>query len=142
MKKLIPILLVILCFACAIKVRSYKSVEQADIIYKIDAIDSVNSFYIIYAVKDNLKYKIVSKKGDIKGCKKIIVGKKYKFTLESILAEKIHLGDKEFSSSNSLNVDCFSFDENTEICKEQFKGINDLHKTKDLVGLCYSESRN
>lgn len=131
-----------LCCTCATKVRSDKSVEQADTIYRIDAIDSVNSFYIIYAAKDNQKYKIVSKKGNIEGCKKIMVGKVYKFTLESILAEKIKLGDKEFSSSNSLNVDCFSFDENTEICKEHSKGINDLHKTKDLVGLCYSAPRN
>ena len=126
----------------ATKLSSDKSVEQADTIYRIDSIDSVNSFYTIYASKDNQKYKIVSKKGDTKDCKKIIVGKEYKFELESILAEKIKLGDKEFSSSNSLKVDCFSFEENTEICKEQSKGIHDLHKTKDLVGLCYSAHRN
>jgi 2-hydroxy-3-keto-5-methylthiopentenyl-1-phosphate phosphatase len=142
MKKFVPILLAMLCCTCATKVSSDKLVEQADTIYRIDSIDSVNSFYIIYALKDNQKYKIVSKKDDIKGCKKIVVGKDYKFNLESILAEKIKLGDKEFSSSNSLTVDCFSFDDNTEICKEQSKGIHDLHKTKDLVGLCYSAPRN
>ena len=142
MKKFMPILLVMLCCTGATKVHSGKSAGQVDTIYTVDAVDSVNSFYIIYAAKNNQRYKIVSKKGDIKGCKKIMAGKEYKFNLKSILAEKIKLGDKEFSSSNSLNVDCFSFEGNTEICKEQSKGIYDLHKTEDLVGLCYSAPRN
>jgi hypothetical protein len=142
MKKFIPILLVMLCCTGATKVHSSKSAEQADTIYTIDAIDSVSSFYVIYVAKDKQRYKIVSKKGDVKGCKKIVVGGGYKFNLESILAEKIKLGDKEFSSSNSLSVDCFSFEGNTEICKEQSKGIYDLYKTKNLVGLCYSAPSN
>lgn len=133
-----PILLVMLCCTgTATKVQSGKSEEQADTIYRVDAIDSMNSFYIIYAATDKQRYKIVSKKVDINGCIKIKPGKEYRFNLESILAEKIKLGDKEFSSSNSLNVDCFAFEEHTTICKEQSKGIHDLHKTENLVGLCY-----
>lgn len=142
MVKLIPILLAILSCTGPARVSSDKSSEQTDTIFRIDAIDSVNSFYVIYAAKDNQSYKIVSKKGDIKGCRKIMVGEKYKFHLESILAEKVKIGGNEFSSSNSLKVNCFSFEDNTEICKEQSKGINDLHKTKDLVGLCYLPPRN
>jgi len=106
-------------------------------LYSVSEIDSVNSFYIVYLEGQGKKYKVVSKKATSNGCNKIEKEQEYVFVLSSILNEKVKLGDKEFSSSNSLMVDCFSFDEKTKICKEESKGIYDLFKTRNLIGLCY-----
>lgn len=145
MKNLIFIFLVII-FSCGSKAR--KSINKDDKVYQTNnfyqvyKLDSINSFYIVYLEKNKQKYKIVSEKKDNNKCEKIQIGQKYLFELTSILEQKIKLGDKEFSSSNSLMVNCYYFGKNTKICKEESEGIYDLFKTENLLGLCYVKPSN
>lgn len=141
MKKLISLLLLLFSCAGAAHVEKSKAQNKNEILHKIEAIDSINSFYIVYTLIEERTYKIVSKKNNNEGCVKIKTGNSYKLKLESLLSEKIKLGDTEFSSINSLQVDCFYFEENTKICREPDKNIYDLFKSENLNGLCYIDTK-
>jgi len=107
--------------------------------YLIKEIRSKNSWYIIYAQKQDSLYKIVvGKENKIDtSCKKITVGKYYNLDLKSRRANAPEIGGVKLQPVNYLDVDCYAYDEKTEICIEPKKGIYDLYYTKDLDGLCY-----
>jgi len=105
--------------------------------YEVLKIDSINSFYIVYLIKDNIKYKVISKKTEEKTCSTITQHEKYIFNLSSVKFTPIKFGN--FTIVESLTVDCFPFDEQTTICTEEKEGIYDLYLTNNLKGLCYIE---
>ena len=141
----ISILTCVLFFSCGKKVslpvnqNELKDLNLAknDSLYEIYKIDSINTFYIVYAKRKDTKFKIVSKKTNSTNCNKILVGSSYNLKLKSILKQEVKLGDKTFSSSANLLVTCFTFEENTKICRE--KDITDLHNAENLSGLCFIE---
>ncbi|WP_114751992.1 hypothetical protein [Pleomorphovibrio marinus] len=117
--------------------------------YLIKKIKSKNSWHIIYAQKQDSLYKIVVGKevmaGD--GCNKIVVGKSYDFELKSrkenvpvingVRLKPVNYLDVKTPAYDKGGVECYSYDEKTEICTEPKKGIYDLYYTDDLKGLCY-----
>jgi len=107
--------------------------------YLIKKIKSKNSWYIIYAKKQDSLYKIVVRKEGLSGddCKKIVVGKYYDLELKSRRDNAPEINGVKLKPVNYLDVECFSYDEETEICIEPKKGIYDLYYTDDLKGLCY-----
>lgn len=107
-----------------------------DSLYEVYKIDSVNIFYIVYARKNNTNFKIISKKTGLINCDKVLVDYYYNLKLKSILRQEVKLGDKSFSSAGNLLVNCFTFEGNTEICRED--GISDLYRAENLNGLCYT----
>jgi hypothetical protein len=107
---------------------------QKDSLYEVYKIDSINIFYLVYAKRKGINFKIVSKKSASLDCNKIQVASRYEFKLQSILRQEVKLGDKSFSSIGNLLVNCFTFEQNTEICREE--GISDLHRAENLNGLC------
>lgn len=136
MKKNIIFLMVII-FSCSFQVKN-KSIQNsnntaANDLFKVYKIDSINSFYFVYCTKNELNYKIISKKVNQK-YKHIIIkeNNSYSFKLKEF---------PDYSNNNnpltgySPIVDCFMLDEETEICKE--KDIKDLYTTPNLIGLYY-----
>tara|TARA_R100001377_G_C3177701_1_gene105415 strand:+ start:644 stop:1069 length:426 start_codon:yes stop_codon:yes gene_type:complete len=138
MKIIIPISIIVcvLFFSCAKKVsQSMNQTTEKDSLYEVYKIDSINTFYIVYAKRNGTKFKIVSKKANSEHCNKIFVGSSYNLNLKSILKQEIKLGDKTITSSSNLLVTCFTFEDNTKICREE--DITDLHHAENLIGLCF-----
>jgi hypothetical protein len=101
--------------------------------YFISRIDSIRSYYLIYANKEKKIYKIVSKK---ESCSHPIeVGSSYSLSLTSVWTEPIIIDGIDISPSKILNVKCVGFDDSTSICLEG-DSIRDLFEAKDLKGLC------
>jgi len=113
--------------------------EQGE--YLITKIDSINNWYVIYAIKDKSKYKIISKKTNKKRCNEIAVGKSYNFILRSMYEIKresapIIDGVKLFPQNYLHLFPCFHVDDETDICIELANGIYDLYFCDNLKGLC------
>lgn len=109
--------------------------SQKQIEYKIYKIEKLNSYYLIYCEKDGEKYKIVSKEPNdekIKAYKKIKIGESYNLKLVNY---PDYSKNKDPLTGFSPLVNCFTFDSDTNICKEQ--GVNGLYTTKSLTGLYY-----
>ncbi|MAL12735.1 MAG: hypothetical protein CL554_19880 [Algoriphagus sp.] len=117
--------------------------------YLIKKIKSKNSWHIIYAQKQDSLYKIVVGKEGLSrdNCKKIVVGKYYDLELKSrrenvpvingVKLKPVNYLDVKSPAYDKEGVECYSYDEKTEICIEPKKGIYDLYYTDDLKGLCY-----
>ncbi len=107
--------------------------------YLIKEIKVKNSWYIIYAEKKDTLYKIVVGKEEKanKNCDRIIVGSYYDLKLQSRSENVPEIGGVKLKPINNLDVQCYAYDIETEICIEPEKGILELYYTKDLNGLCY-----
>lgn len=92
--------------------------------YRINKIKTVGKYYVIYAVKNDSTYKIVSKKEKMSGCKKIKKNESYPLKFSKI------------QSLAGSEVDCFSFDAKTAICKEPDV---ELGLVSNLKGLYFIE---
>lgn len=125
MKYKILIIIILLCFtSCKIsRINNNK--------YKVYKIDKLNSYYIIYCEKGNDKYKIISKDtGEIYSKhQEIKIGYYYHFNL---INYPIYNNDNPITGFTPL-VNCFSFDDNTKICKEE--GINGLYISTNIIGI-------
>lgn len=113
---MIKILVFILCTT------AYASAQVP--MYKVNKIKSVGKFYVIYAVKGDSAYKIVSKKEKIDDGTRIRKNESYPFKVSTI------------KSLAGPEVDCFSFDEKTAICKEPDV---ELALASNVKGLCLIE---
>lgn len=94
--------------------------------YKIDKIKHVKSVYVIYALKDNERYKIVSIREKSKNCNKIKVGHEYDLVLfpyfdEDDLSNSIVTHVEINGTSISLIDDCHA----------------NIYTSTNLKGLCY-----
>lgn len=117
----------------------HKPLTQQLISYTVYKIDSINSYYLIYAKKGDSIYKIVSKKVKITKCSKVTTNHNYAFKLHSSLYNK-QIGTKKILAQNSLLVNCFYYDKVTSICLEG-DSIRDLYSAENLKGLYY-QSKN
>lgn len=100
-------------------------ISQAQVpTYKIDKIKRLRNHFVIYAISNDTTYKIVSDKQKIIDCKKIKKNKCYPLKF------------KKVQSLAGSEIDCFSFDENTVICKEP---DIDLYIATNLKGLCLTK---
>lgn len=120
--------------------RFQRSMPQSDSLYLVKKIDSINNWYTIYATKNDSSFKIVVKKQnhqDLK-CKRMIrVGLSYYLMLHSRKNEVPEINGVKIKPVNSLDVQCYTYDDSTSICIEPKKGIYDLFHTPDIKGLCY-----
>lgn len=114
--------------------------QMTDNIYKVYKIDSVHSYYLVYAKRGDTLYKIVSKKQWQRNSNKIYVGGQYDFLLHSVWHQKIMIGNVDVSPSNMPHITCMNFDDSTAICLEK-DSINDLFIASNLKGLFILKQR-
>ena len=103
------------------------------IIYKVYKIDSINSYYIIYAKSGSAVFKIVTSKESAKNCNKIVVDKSYEFHLHSVLSVN---GESVIPANQINEVTGFRIDNITTISLEG-DSIMDLFFADNIKGLCY-----
>jgi hypothetical protein len=104
--------------------------------YKVYKIDSINTYYLIYARKGDSLYKIVSKKNVVGNCDSVIrLNSSYEFELHSSLTD-FKIGKIVVSPKATLNVPCFYYDASTTICLEG-DSIRDLYYADNVKGLCF-----
>jgi hypothetical protein len=129
--KYILILVPLIFFACvSSKIKNRSNITT----YNVYKIDSVNTYYLIYTKKNDTIYKIVSKKEIMDRGQKIQLNRMYAFELHSILSE-FRIGNATVSPKTS-NINCFAFDEKTNICLEG-DSIKDLYSANNIKGLYY-----
>jgi hypothetical protein len=131
--KNITILLCMFLLACT-SIKKQENISKTDDLYNVFKIDSMNSYYIIYATKKDSIYKIVSKKEKIYKCNIIKSGLSYKLKLHSMRDNPPTIGGVKIKPINYMDINCFQFDNETSICKE--KGIYDLYFADNINGLC------
>jgi hypothetical protein len=105
--------------------------------YEVYKIDSINSYFLVFARRDDSLFEIVSKKENSLDCKKIRVGQQYTLALNSLWNEDRWVGNINVKPSLTPHVTCLRFDDSTSICIDREHGIYDLFLTPSLTGLCY-----
>ena len=99
--------------------------SNCDSSYKVYKIDSINDFYLIYALKKNIRYKIISKKKNCSNGNRILKDNCYDFKLSSRLYND--------SLITPGLAGCIYVDNTTKICVED--SIYDLSIASNIVGL-------
>lgn len=138
MRKLLLFVILFVYGCSSSKIESVKKLENSN--YLITKIKTINSWVIIYAEKLNSQYKIVVRKDTVSysSCnEKIVVGNYYDLELISRRDNVPIINGIKLQPMNYLDIKCFSYDENTEICIEPENGIYDLYYTENIKGLCY-----
>jgi hypothetical protein len=105
--------------------------------YEVYKIDSINSYFLVFARRDDSLFEIVSKKDNSLDCKKIRVGQQYNLALKSLWSEDRWVGNLNVKPSLTPHVTCLRFDDSTSICIDREHGIYDLFLTPSLTGLFY-----
>lgn len=90
-------------------------------LYKVNKIKKRHGYYLIYVMKGDSTYKIISKKEFNAGCLWVRKGGSYPFILSRV------------KSFGGPEVECFSFDERTVFCRD---ADTELAVVKNLKGLC------
>lgn len=105
--------------------------------YYVYRIDSLNSFYLIYAQLNGKSYKIISQKEAFPYGESIIVGSTYSLNLISVVEQLASGADKSttFNGFGMNNIKCLDYDKGTSICIEEENGIYDLHAALNIRGL-------
>lgn len=137
MKNILLSLLMILFFYSQMKVNELKANnlngKKGSIYYKVCKIDSVNTYYLIYAERNDSIFKIVSKKEEVINPDKIKIGSCYEFALYS-LRNSLVIGGVKIAPVNYLDAPWFFVDESTAICIES-NCVGDLFFANNLKGL-------
>ncbi|PSL25864.1 hypothetical protein CLV42_11269 [Chitinophaga ginsengisoli] len=135
------IFLYLLLFVCLAACRSSSKLsDYKGNIYLIRKVKSVNNWYVIYATKKDSVYKIIVQKEntDTLSCReKVNIGKYYKLILHSRKKDPPSLNGIPIRPMNSLDIQCYQYDEVTEFCIEPREGIYDLYSTESIKGNCY-----
>jgi hypothetical protein len=109
------------------KIDNIKNEKTNENLFNIVRIDSVQNFYIIYAKKKNIYFKIISEKIETTNyCKKINRGNYLVLNLESIVPDTSRISYK-VGGVLYKGVE-FVFENDS---------ILDIYKTNNLSGLCY-----
>lgn len=137
MRILATLILIFLFYSCH-SLKTSTDYNNGHSSYLVKKIKSKNDWHLIYAVKNDSMYKIVVKKEVIKNqeCRKIIVGQYYDFVLHSRRENAPEINGIKIVPVNSLDIECFAYDNKTSICIEPKKGIDDLHFAENVRGLC------
>jgi len=135
MKK-ISLFLFVAFFGCIPVERSNEQLShiRENDLYTVYKIDSINSFYLVYAKMGEELFKIVSKK-EVQELptQKVQINRKYPFVVHSHYYNSA-TRKMEILPENALLVSCFYYDDSTSICLER-DSINDLHYAENLKGL-------
>lgn len=133
------LLIMFLDVSCSLSKNNIRQDEEGTSNYLIKKIKKVNSWYIIYAQRQDQLYKIVVREAARPSpeCKKIVIGKCYNLRLKSRQENAPVVNGVKLYPMNYLDVQCYCYDEETVICIEPKKGIYDLYYTDDLRGLFY-----
>src|SRR5436189_6339627 len=107
---------------------SYKNTND----YKVYKIDSIKNYYLIYALKKNVRFKIISSKEFNENCKEIKQESYYDFRLTSLLHS---FGVEEIAPGSA---GCVYVDSVTKICIED--SIYDLYSGDNIKGLCFTQN--
>ncbi len=142
MKIQILILAIIILTSCkSNEPDKLKNVKEAynkeSVNYNIYKIDSINSYYLIYAKNGESLYKIVSKKTNLYNCNKIKLNSNYMLNLRAMGIIKPMAGDEKTKPMNYLDFadPCRKFDDSTKICLERY--MKDLYFADNVKGLCF-----
>ncbi len=136
--KYILILFAVSILACSPTKRINNSVEDQQHSYMVYKLDSINSYYLIYARSKDSLYKIVSEKTVASAGEQIRPNGRYAFNLRSRLSA-FRIGNVLVSPQSS-NVNCFAFDEETNICLEG-DSIRDLYQAENVKGLSFLKNK-
>jgi hypothetical protein len=122
--KLIAVLMVIILFGIfnLLSIHSAPAaiLDNGKPVYKVYKIDSINNYYLIYALKDSIRYKVVSPKANAKkGMEKNEIGGVYKFKLHSRFEYPNRFNDPLVRTQ----VSCHYYDDSTAICLERKNSI-------------------
>lgn len=132
--KIIAIILglTILLGSCSVP----KKLGSNETTYLIKKIKKQNTWYIIYAEKNNTLFKIVSKADNsYDNCNQLKVGKRYMINLSSRKENAPDIGGVKLDPVGYTG--CYKYDSETVICLEPKKGINDLFYTNEIKGICF-----
>jgi hypothetical protein len=137
MKLIVYTYFVLILFSCSSS--NLFAQDKKALGYLIKKIRTKNSWYIIYVERQDSLYKIVTgrEKSNKEDCQKIVIGKYYNLSLYSRRENAPVINGVKLKPANQLDVECYEYDDKTQICIEPRKGIYDLYYTKDLRGLCY-----
>jgi hypothetical protein len=134
MKKLSILLSLIFLASCqTYKKKPFEINDKAS--FEVYKIDSINSYYLIYAKKADTLYKIVSNKEKVKECYSIRKEMKYKFKIHAVSDNAPKIGGLKIKPMNYLDVACYQFDKETKICREE--GMYDIYYADNVKGLCF-----
>jgi hypothetical protein len=136
--KLFVSIFIIWIFSNSTDKMAKSSIRYEQVSYEVYKIDSVHSYYLIFAKRDDSLFKIVSKKDSSLAYRKIQAGQKYNLTLNSLWNQDIWIGNTNVKPSLTPNVTCLGFDDSTSICIDREHAIYDLFVTPSLKGLCYT----
>jgi len=129
----IPLLLPLFFVACA-SIKPITDNTKTNTTYKVYKIDSINSYYLIYAKKNDSLFKIVSKKATPNNDEKIKINKRYSFKLHSSLIS-FYIG-KAFVNMKDLHIGGFAYDDSTVITRE--KDLHyELYYADNIIGLYF-----
>jgi hypothetical protein len=134
--KYFAFILIILFVSCvSTRVSNIHPKKNNESLYKVYKIDSINSYYLIYAKMGKSIYKIVSKKEAFIGLNRIERNRYYYFKLHSSMTNR-QIGNTVILPQNSLLVNCFSYDDTTQICLESGQ-IRDLYYADNIKGIFF-----
>lgn len=130
---------------------SKKSHQEDSSGFLIQKITFINSWNVIYAQKQDSLCMIVTRKIEPPyDCEQIVVGKRYDLDVKSrrrnipiiggVALKPVNHLDVESSVYDKNGVECYSYDDETEICTNPDENIHDLYFTDDLIGLCYEKT--
>ena len=135
-----------LLFACRNSITAVATSDKpksgiclVDSVYQVYQIDSIHSYYLIYAKNNTGIIKIVSKKTFSNVCYNLKLNQNYYFSLHSIWTKPVMIGKINASPPLTPHVTCLGFDDSTSICIDREHGIYDLYDCDNLKGLCYSK---
>jgi hypothetical protein len=133
MRNIITVLTLLVIFLCDLPGQNI-----SDNNYLVKKIKSKKGWYIIYAVKNDSIFKIVSQKDKpSQECNKILVGQYYDFYLESTIPV---INGVKMLPINYLDFKTPFTDKKSVFSIEPKKGIFDSYQAKNLKGLCLIES--
>lgn len=142
MKNLAFLVIIGLFIACSTAQRNLNSInfEEVNSNYRIKKIEDEKSFYIIYAVRNDSTFKIISNVIDINplDCENIQVGKAYFLDLKVIFPSDSLLG-KPFAPN--LGIKGYSLNNEKKIMLEK-KSHNKIYTALNISGLCIKYLRD
>ncbi|MDV7698623.1 hypothetical protein N6B72_16985 [Chryseobacterium soli] len=103
--------------------------------YKVEKIDSLNNYYIIYISNSDKTYQVVSKKTK-SNCNMIKVNQRYPlFMFEPLIRENDYIPKDRPTNYLDFVPNKVKLDDSTVIIRE--KGMDNIYRTNNLTGLCY-----
>lgn len=131
-------LFVLLIFFCSSIGTAQVIREKPDYLLKINRVNDIKSYYIIYAQRNDSIFKIISKKQENTNnpCEKIEIGKSYLLNLKVIFPHDSIFG---FKIMNPLDVRGMELEGGVSVIIEEESHCK-IYEAENLNGLCYENS--